>query len=135
MTDIHSQAAILTLHRKLYAALKAHEGAAWKEVYSEAHLHYYEIPLWVLLFEDSDPVASHAILKRTLVPMLEAIGEIKLSLTYYCVKGSERMHLDRLETTSHILNAGDDEDSFGIWQKESSRNFWLFNATHSGREA
>ncbi len=134
MTELHTQAALLTLHKKLMAALTAHEGSTWKEVRSELHIQHQELPVWVLLYEDADPVEVHDIFRRTVVPFIDLICNTQLSLMYFMVKNGERFHLDYLESTTHILSASGSREALGIWQKESKRHFWMFNATHSGRE-
>lgn len=125
------QAALLVLHKRIEAALGAQCGSAWKEVHTEPHLHYNELSVWVLLFEDSDPEEAHALFKRILVPFLEEVGEIQLTLMYYVVKDGQQFHLDFLTSTSEILSASG--EALGVWQKKGVRRIWLFAASDSSR--
>ncbi len=124
-------ATILVLHKRIVSALQAHCGTAWKEVHSEPHLQYNEIPIWVLLYEDGNPDEAHSIFKRTLVPFIEDLGDIQLTLMYYIVKHGQRYHLDFLTSTSDILSASG--EALGEWQKKGIRRIWLFAANDSSR--
>lgn len=127
-----SDADMFLLHKRLLAALAAHEGSAWKEVRAELHFHYNELPVWVLLYEDSDIDASHSVFKRAVVPFIEALGEIQLTLNYFIIKGGERYHRDMLTTTSDILSASG--EALGEWHKQSNRHVWMFNANSSAHD-
>ncbi len=131
MTSESLAAAMLVQHKRIVAALQAHIGTAWKEVYSEPHLHYMEIPVWVLLYDDSDPSEVHGVFRRTIVPFLDGLGELQLTLMYYVVRDGVRYHLDFLGNTAEILSA--DGEALGEWQKESASRFWLFTANNSQR--
>ena len=121
------------LHRRLVDALSAHNGTAWKEVYSEPHLHYNEIPIWVLLYEDSVPEQSHAVFRRSIVPFLDGLSGVELTLMYYVVRERQRYHLDFLTTTSHILSSDGGAEALGAWQKQSNAKVWLFTSFDSAR--
>ncbi len=111
--------------------LDAHTGTLWKEIYSEPHTAYQEIPFWVLLYEDSDPEESHGAFRRALATLVHDIEPANITLMYYVVRDGKRFHLDFLGSTSDILSASG--EALGAWQKESTKHFWLFNATSSAR--
>lgn len=130
MNDPKTQATLLALHGRMLSALMVHQGTAWKEVISELHLHYNEIPVWVLLYEDSVPEESHGVFRRAIVPFLDELGTaVQMTLMYYVVRGNERFHLDFLTSTSDILSASG--EALGAWQKQTNKQMWLFNSNSS----
>lgn len=132
MDDSIEERELIALHGRFLSALMVHQGTAWKEVVSEVNAHYHEISVWILLYEDSDPEASHAVFRRTIVPFLEDLGySIQITLTYYVVRGRERFRLDFLHSTSDILSASG--EALGAWQKLTNKGIWVFNHNNSQR--
>lgn len=133
MDEKEKERALIALHGRMLSALRVNQGTAWKEVVSELNLHYFEIAVWILLFEDSDPEATHAVLRRTVVPFIEELGcNVQIRLSYYVVRSGERFHLDVLNSTSDVLSASGEE--LGAWQKLSHRTIWVFDQNHSQRQ-
>lgn len=98
-------APILSLVKAALSELASHNGTHWKEARGELHSQYNEIPIWVLLYEDSDLVQTHKALCETLRPHMEGLAPLQIWLCYEVVVG------DR--ASAAILRGNDAVFSFG----------------------
>jgi hypothetical protein len=80
-------APMLALSKAALRDLAAGNGTYWKEAVGELHSQNQEIPLWVLLYEDSNLLEAHKALCRTLRPHIEGLAPNQIVLFYEIIVG------------------------------------------------
>lgn len=73
-------------------------GSGALEVTSEVHGQYGEIPFWILTTDTSSLPELFSIFLKTIQPIREAYPNVKFSLAFYHMKGSERQLLEYIES-------------------------------------
>jgi len=112
--------------------LKAEEGLFWREVQLELQAHYEEIPIWILLFEDSDLHESHFRLAEILKPWMEVIAPVQFRVSYTILKGPLEITLETAMSNDEILEGLNSLD-FGKYPQVSERSeLTMFDSKDSG---
>ena len=70
-------APMLALSKAMLTDLASGNGTFWKEAVGELQSQYNEIVLWVLLYEDANLSQTHAALRETLRPHLDALKPLQ----------------------------------------------------------
>lgn len=75
----------LALTKAMLRDLASGNGKFWKEAVGELQSQYNEIVLWILLYEDGDLLETHAALRETLRPHMDALAPLQIVLLYEIV--------------------------------------------------
>lgn len=80
-------------------------GSAWEDVRGELHLHYDEMPTWIVLGEDHDLDAAHRAFVDVIRPYLAEMGRVNFTVSYdQSGKGGSGGHAF-FDTNDEILRA------------------------------
>jgi hypothetical protein len=98
-------APMLALSKAALSDLAAGNGTYWKEAVGELHSQYKEIPIWVLLYEDSDLLDAHRMLCRVLRPHIEGLAPNQIVLFYEVMIG-DNVIFAKLHGNEAVFSAG-----------------------------
>jgi len=97
--------ALCIIQETALAQLRQLTGQFWKVVEGEFHSQYNEMPMWVLLYEDSDINESHAALCDVLQPFMADMGPVNFTVGYYTTDAALKHFWDFLNDNREILAA------------------------------
>ncbi|MGI9385876.1 MAG: hypothetical protein ACR2OX_00455 [Methyloligellaceae bacterium] len=119
---------------EILPALKKLEGSAWKEVQGELHSQYNEMPVWVLLYEDGDPLEAWASFRDAVAPYLDKIAPLQLTASFSYFEGDKEVHVEFLQDSQAVMH-GPEHWSFGEYaSSEPRRDVTIFSSRNSKRE-
>jgi hypothetical protein len=107
-------APMLALSKAALRDLAAGNGTYWKESVGELHSQHKEIPIWVLLFEDSDLLESHRALCRTLHPHIEGLAPNQVVLFYEIMIGGN-VSFAKIHGNEAVFSTGENGKIDLIW--------------------
>lgn len=115
------------------AALRALNGQFWKEVEGEFHLDYNEMPMWALLYEDSDVRESHHAFCETLEPHMADMAPFNFTVSYYIVSSALFKTVAFLNDNADIMAARDAPDLGANIDTELRQSARIFSDQVSGK--
>lgn len=96
------------IEREVLETLRSQVGEHWCEVEGELQEGFGECALWILLYEDSDPLISHQALCDVLRPVMESMEPVEFTVTYTVLTEVFDIAVDQRMNNAEILAALDD---------------------------
>ncbi len=123
---------LVNIRQTTLAALRVHVGRYWQDVQGELQLSHNEMPTWILLYQDSDPVEAHRVLCDVLRPYMEQADPVQFTVSYTMLTDAFDITLESLMDNDEILDALD-RPGFGKVPSTSQRQAGgVFGAVVSG---
>jgi hypothetical protein len=125
-------APMLALFKAALRDLAAGNGTYWKEAVGELHSQYKEIPIWVLLYEDSNLLGAHKALCRTLGPHIEGLAPNQIVLFYEIMVG-DSVTFAKLHGNEAVFSAGENGKIDLMWVSSERGLSTVFSSRDSKR--
>lgn len=91
------------IHDAFLERVRAETGRSWKTASGELHSHYLEMPFWIVLDDDADVDAAHAVFREIVRAAIPDIEPVQCTVSYTVVTDGKRRH-HFLETNAEILD-------------------------------
>lgn len=69
------------IHDRLPELVRAEKGHSWKHVNGELHSHYKEMPLWIILEDETDVSKAHAVFREIVRPALSETEPVQCTVS------------------------------------------------------
>lgn len=100
------------IHDALLERVRAEVGRSWKAANGELHSPYLEMPFWIVLDDEADVSAAHAVFREIVRAAVPKIEPVQCTVSYTVVIDGKRRHLF-LGTNAEILDEARNFDA--IW--------------------
>lgn len=114
--------------------LKRYEGLLWKEVQGELHIQYGEIPIWILLYHDSNIFHAHSQFYQTVSKYFDAVSPLNFTVQYIILSDGVEYSLEFLIDNAEITRRVGDETLGAIPDQRPMPSESVFASKNSDRD-
>jgi|GEM_PF-6547368 len=93
------------IHDKMLEGARQLDGGPWKEAAGELHSDYNEMPFWILLYDDSQPMQAHEAFRRLVAPWIDRIEPVQITVAYRRLTDTTDVFVDFLQGKAEIMAA------------------------------
>lgn len=125
---------IINIHSRFLAETAGCTGTIWKEVYSEIHDNFKEIPVWILMYEGSSLVEVYEKFKSIAEKYFIDVKGFNFTVSFELYEGNKLHHLEFLTNNQEIMRGWSLQPPLGSSPSFTRKKSELFKAQDSKRD-